>query len=51
MSWDQVQAKFDRLTDGKLDKALAGEISAIASEMDMVPVKLLTALLARVSAP
>ena len=50
MSWDQVQAKFDRLTDGKLDKALGKEISAIASEMDTVPVKELTALLGRVSA-
>jgi 2-methylcitrate dehydratase len=44
MSWDQVQAKF-------LDKALGREISAIASEIDTVPVKQLTALLARVSAP
>jgi 2-methylcitrate dehydratase len=51
MSWDQVRAKFDRLTDGKLDKALGSEISAIASEMDTVPVKQLTALLGRVSAP
>ena len=50
MSWGQVQAKFDRLTDGKLDKALGREISAIASEIDTVPVKQLTALLARVSA-
>jgi 2-methylcitrate dehydratase len=51
MSWDQVRAKFDRLTDGKLDKGLGREISAIASEMDTVPVKQLTALLARVSPP
>ncbi len=51
MSWDQVQAKFDRLTDGKLDKGLSREISAIASDMDTVSVKQLTALLARVAAP
>jgi 2-methylcitrate dehydratase len=51
MSWEQVRAKFDRLTDGKLDKGLGREISAIASEMDTVPVKQLTALLARVSPP
>jgi 2-methylcitrate dehydratase len=51
MSWDQVQAKFERLTDGKLDKALGREISAIASEIEKVPAKQLTALLARVSAP
>jgi 2-methylcitrate dehydratase len=51
MSWDQVRAKFDRLTDGKLDKGLGREISAIASDMDTVSVKQLTALLARVAAP
>jgi len=32
MSWDQVRAKFDRLTDGKPDKGLGREISAIASD-------------------
>jgi hypothetical protein len=48
---DQVRAKLDRLTNGKLDKGLGREISAIASEMDTVPVKQLTTLLARVSPP
>jgi hypothetical protein len=51
MSWDHVRAKFDRLTDGKLDKGLGREISAIASDMDTVSVKQLTALPARVAAP
>jgi hypothetical protein len=36
---DQVRAKFDRLTDGKLDKGLGRETSAIASEIDTFPVK------------
>jgi hypothetical protein len=36
---DQVRAKFDRLTDGKLDKGPGREISAIVSEIDTVPVK------------
>jgi hypothetical protein len=36
---DQVRAKFHRLTDAKLDKGLGREISAIASEIDTVPVK------------
>jgi hypothetical protein len=43
-----VSFSFDRLTDGKLDKALAREISAIAPEMDTVAVKQLTAMLGRV---
>jgi hypothetical protein len=36
---DEVRAKFDRLTDGKPDKGLGREISAVASEIDTVPVK------------
>jgi 2-methylcitrate dehydratase len=49
MSWDQVRAKFDRLTDGKLDKGLGREISTAAAEIDTVALKHLTALLGRVS--
>ena len=51
MSWDQVRAKFDRLTEGKLDKGPGREISTAASEIDAIAVKHLTALLGRVSPP
>jgi hypothetical protein len=51
MTWDQVQAKFDRLTDGRLDKALEADLAAAAQNIDKIAVKDLTALLGRVSPP
>jgi 2-methylcitrate dehydratase len=51
MTWDQVRAKFDRLTDGRLDKALRADLAAAAQNIDKIAVKDLTALLGRVSPP
>jgi 2-methylcitrate dehydratase len=51
MTWDQVRAKFDRLTDGRVDKALDAELAAAAQNIDKIAVKDLTALLGRVSPP
>jgi 2-methylcitrate dehydratase len=51
MTWDQVRAKFDRLTDGRLDKALGADLAAAAQNIDKIAVKDLTALLGRVSPP
>jgi 2-methylcitrate dehydratase len=51
MTWDQVRAKFDRLTDGRVDKALGAELAAAAQNIDKIAVKDLTALLGRVSPP
>ena len=51
MTWDQVRAKFDRLTDGRIDKALGAELAAAAQNIDRIAVKGLTALLGRVSPP
>ena len=51
MTWDQVRAKFDRLTDGRIDKALGAELAAAAQNIDTIAVKDLTALLGRVSPP
>ena len=51
MTWDQVRAKFDRLTDGRVDKALGAELAAAAQNIDKIAVKDLTALLGRVSRP
>jgi hypothetical protein len=51
MTWDQVRAKFDRLTDGRLDKALGADLAAAAQNIDEIAVKDLTTLLGRVSPP
>ena len=51
MTWDQVRAKFDRLTDGRVDKELGAELAAAAQNIDKIAVKDLTALLGRVSRP
>jgi 2-methylcitrate dehydratase len=51
MTWDQVRAKFDRLTDGRVDKALGAELAAAAQNIDKIAVKDLTALLGRVPPP
>jgi len=51
MTWDQVRAKFDRLTDGRVDKALGAELADAAQNIDTIAVKDLTALLGRVSPP
>ena len=52
MTWDQVRAKFDRLTDGRVHKALGAELAAAAQNVDKkIAVKDLTALLGRVSRP
>jgi 2-methylcitrate dehydratase len=51
MTWDQVRAKFDRLTDGRLDKALGADLAAAAQNIDEIAVKDLSTLLGRVSPP
>jgi 2-methylcitrate dehydratase len=51
MTWDQVRAKFDRLTDGRVDKAFGAELAAAVQNIDKIAVKDLTALLGRVSPP
>ena len=51
MTWEQVRAKFDRLTDGRIDKSLGAELAAAARNIDQIAVKDLTALLGRVSPP
>jgi 2-methylcitrate dehydratase len=51
MTWDQVRAKFDRLTDGRVDKVLGAELAAAAQNIDTIVVKDLTTLLGRVSPP
>jgi hypothetical protein len=49
MSWDQVKAKFERLTDRRLEKGLRAELAAAAQNIDTIPVKDLTKLFGRVS--
>ena len=51
MTWDQVRAKFDRLTHGRLDKALGAELADTAQNIDKIAVKDLTGLLGRVPPP
>jgi 2-methylcitrate dehydratase len=51
MTWDQVRAKFDRLTNGRVDKGLGAELAAAAQNIDEIAVRDLTALLGRVSPP
>ena len=51
MTWDQVRAKFDRLTDGRVDRALGAELAAAAQNIDEIAVSDLTSLLGRVSPP
>ncbi len=48
MSWDRIQAKFDRLTHGIVDPALAHEISAAVEGLEAIAVRQLTGLLGRV---
>jgi 2-methylcitrate dehydratase len=49
MSWDQVKAKFERLTDRRLEKGLRAELAAAAQNINTIPVKDLTKLFGRVS--
>jgi 2-methylcitrate dehydratase len=51
MSWDQIRAKFDRLTDGRIDKGLGAEVAVAAQDIDAIKARDLTALLGRVSPP
>ncbi|HET6186588.1 MAG TPA: hypothetical protein VFE59_06270 [Trebonia sp.] len=51
MTWDQVRAKFDRLTDGRVDEALGADLAVAAQNIDTIAVTDLTALLSRVSPP
>jgi 2-methylcitrate dehydratase len=51
MTWDQVRAKFDRLTDGRVDRALGAELATAAQNIDEIAVRDLTSLLGRVSPP
>ncbi len=48
MSWDEVRTKYDRLVEGKVDRALAGEIADAAGRLETLRITDLTALLARV---
>jgi 2-methylcitrate dehydratase len=51
MFWERVRAKFDRLTDGRIDKGLGAELAAAAQDIDAIMARDLTALLGRVSPP
>lgn len=47
MSWVEVRAKFDRLTEGKVPRTLGDAIAGAVAELEAQPVKALTALLAQ----
>jgi 2-methylcitrate dehydratase len=40
MTWDQVRAKFDRLTDGRVDKALGADLAAAAQNIDEIAARI-----------
>lgn len=48
MSWDEVRAKFDRLTFGRIPAGLGDALAGTVAELEKRPVKALTALLAQV---
>jgi 2-methylcitrate dehydratase len=46
-TWDEIVAKFRKLTEGRLDALLADEIVSAVQGLESMPVAELTKLLAR----